>query len=70
MLEKSKHNLESERDTLSADLKDTASSLAESEKRRRAVESQLSEAQSHVAEDTAKIQELTSQNDKMKVQRV
>lgn len=67
MLDKTKSHLETERDSLSSDLKDTASSLAESEKRRRNVEAQLSEAQSHISEDTAKIQELSSQNDRMKV---
>ena len=39
----------------------------ESDKRRKNAEAALSEAQSRITEDTSRIQELSSQNDKMKV---
>ena len=66
-LDKAKAHLEADRQSLVADLKDANAAHAESEKRRRGVEAQLSESQSRIAEDTAKIQDLTSQNDRMKV---
>ncbi len=66
-MEKTKVSLEGERDSLASDLKDNQSLLSESEKRRRTVESQLSEAQSHIAEDTAKLQEISNENERLKV---
>ena len=69
-LDKAKANLEADRQSLIADLKDANAALAESEKRRRGVEAQMSEAQSRIAEDTARLQDLTSQNDRMKVSSV
>ena len=66
-MEKAKTSLETERESLAGDLKDSQTSLTESEKRRRNVESQLSEAQSHIAEDTAKIQEIVNDNGRLKV---
>ena len=41
--------------------------FSETDKRRKNVEAQFTEAQAHITDDTAKIQELSSQNDRMKV---
>ena len=66
-MEKNKSHLLDERDKLSMDLKDMTTSFQESDKRRKNAEAALSEAQSRIGEDTSRIQELTSQNEKQKV---
>ena len=67
MLEKSKGHMEGEAESLHVDLRDMTNAHQESEKRRKNAEAQLSEAQARVTEDTAKLQELNAQNDRMKV---
>ena len=49
------------------EVRDLTTAFSESDKRRKNAEAQLSEAQGRITEDVGKIQELTSQNDKMKV---
>lgn len=66
-MEKGKGQLLVERDSLSTDLKDMTTAFQESDKRRKNAESALSEAQSRIGEDTSRIQDLNSQNNKMKV---
>ena len=67
-MDKTKNQLLDQRDTLQADLKDMTTSYQESEKRRKNTESALSEAQSRISEDTSRLQDLSSQNDRMKVE--
>jgi len=52
---------------MKAELKDMAHAYQESDKRRKNAESALSEAQSRISDDTSRIQELSSQNDRIKV---
>ena len=66
-VDKTKNQMMAENESLAADLKDTTVLYQETDKRRKAAEAALSEAQSRIGEDTSRIQELTSQNDKMKV---
>ena len=52
---------------MAADLKDLQAAFSETDKRRKNVEAQFTEAQAHITEDSAKLQDLSAQNDKMKV---
>ena len=66
-MEKGKHKLEGENETLQLDLRDIRAAYAEGDKRRKTAEAQLSESQAKNTEDTGKIQDITAQNDKLKV---
>ena len=66
-MEKTKNKLEGENETLALDLRELQSTFTESEKRRKSAEAQLSESQAKNSDNSAKIQELSSQNDKLKV---
>lgn len=66
-VEKTKNKLEGENETLALDLRELQSTFTESEKRRKSAEAQLSESQAKNSDNSAKIQELSSQNDKLKV---
>ena len=68
-MEKGKSKLEGENESLQLDLRDLRAAFAEGDKRRKTAEAQLSESQAKNTEDTAKIQDITSQNDKLKVWR-
>ena len=59
--------MEAENESLVAEVKDLTTIYNESDKRRKQAESQLSEAQSRIAEDNAKLQELTKDNERLKV---
>ena len=59
--------MEGENESLALEIRDLKSAHAESEKRRKAAEAQLSETQAKSSDDVAKIQELSVQNDKHKV---
>ena len=66
-MEKGKNKLEGENEALHLDLRDLRAAYAEGDKRRKTAEAQLTESQAKNTDDTAKIQDLTAQNDKMKV---
>ena len=67
-MEKGKGKLEEENESLKLDIRDLRAAFAEGDKRRKTTEAQLSELQAKNTEDVAKIQDYTSQNDKLKVQ--
>ena len=66
-MEKGKNKLEGENGALQLDLRDLRAAFAEGDKRRKTAEAQLSESQAKNTEDTGKIQDIASQNDKLKV---
>ena len=68
-MEKGKGKLEGENESLQLDLRDLRAAFAEGDKRRKTAEAQLSESQAKNTDDAAKIQDITSQNDKLKVWR-
>ena len=59
--------MEAQTENLNNELRDMTKAFQESDKRRKNAEAALSEAQSRITEDTSRIQELSTQNDKMKV---
>lgn len=66
-LEKAKAEAQSESEALQVELRDMTTAYQESDKRRKNAEAGLSEAQAHITEDTGRLQDLSSQNDRMKV---
>ncbi|CAI8034560.1 Myosin-10 [Geodia barretti] len=67
-MEKGKGKLEGENESLQLDLRDLRAAFAEGDKRRKTAEAQLSESQAKNTDDAAKIQDITSQNDKLKAE--
>ena len=66
-MEKHKNKLEGENEALQLDLREIRSAYAEGDKRRKTAEAQLSESQAKNTDDTAKIQDISAQNDKLRV---
>ena len=66
-MEKNKNKLEGENEALQLDLREIRAAFGEGDKRRKTAEAQLSESQAKNTEDTAKIQDIVAQNDKLRV---
>ena len=66
-VEKAKAAVEGDRESLQLELRDRTTAFQESDKRRKNAEAGLSEAQSRITEDSTRLQDLTSQNERMKV---
>lgn len=66
-MEKNKNKVEGENETLQKEVKEIHAAFTEGDKRRKMAEAALSESQAKNTDDTAKIQDLSSHNDKLKV---
>ena len=66
-MEKNKNKVEGENETLQKEVKEIRAAFGEGDKRRKMAEAALSESQAKNTDDTAKIQDLSAHNDKLKV---